>query len=97
MIGATPRIAAILVALVVLSALSVVKTRHEARKLFQVLQAEQKRGRELEVQWESFLTEQSSWGMHGRVEQMVQQHMRMKVPEPSRVRVIEPAPPEVAR
>lgn len=84
------RLGLFLVVLILVSAISVVGARHEARKLFQALQQEQKRGRDLEIQWESFLTEQGSWGMHGRVEVIVNQQMRMKVPEADRIRVLAP-------
>lgn len=81
----------VLVLLLLVGALSVVTARHEARKLFLDLQQVQKKGRDLEVDWERLLLSQGSWAMHGRVEKIASKHLGMENPGTARTRVLTPA------
>lgn len=74
--------------LIVLSALSVVTARHEARKSFLALQSVQKEGRGLEVTWERLLLQQATATMYDRVETVAARNLGMKYPEASRIRVL---------
>jgi cell division protein FtsL len=81
---------ALLLALVVASALAVTYSVHEARRLTaraQSLQAEQDR---LKTQWGQLLLERSTWGAYGRVERLARDELNMKVPEGDERVVVEP-------
>ena len=81
----------VLLALVlVICALAVVTARHQARKLFVELQAEEKFTRDLDVEWGRLQLEQSTWAMHGRIEQVARAQLHMAIPEASRIRVVSP-------
>jgi cell division protein FtsL len=84
------RVDAILVALVVSSALGVVSAQHQARKLFTELEREQKRAHGLEVEWGQLQLEQSTWASHARVERFARERLGMAVPAPGQVLVVEP-------
>lgn len=72
----------------VLCALSVVAARHEARKSFIELQAEQEKARALDIEWGRLQLEQSTWAMHARIEQVAKQHLQMAVPEPKQIQML---------
>jgi len=73
-------------------ALAVVSARHQARKLFVELQAEQARSRDLDIEWGRLQLEISTWLMHNRVEEVAHGRLNMAVPDPRRVYVLqEPA------
>jgi cell division protein FtsL len=84
------RLNVILALLVIASALAVVSARHQARKLFMGLQAEQKHTRELDIEWGRLQLEQSTWAMHQRIEQVARDHLTMAIPDATRIRVISP-------
>lgn len=70
-------------------ALAVVSARHQARKLFVELQAEQARARELDIEWGRLQLEISTWLMHNRVEEVARTRLNMAVPDPRRVYVLQ--------
>ncbi|TAH49510.1 MAG: cell division protein FtsL [Betaproteobacteria bacterium] len=84
------RVDAILVALVVASALGVVASQHQARKLFVQLEREQTRAHGLEVEWGQLQLEQSTWASHARVEKLARDKLGMRPPIPAQVVVVEP-------
>lgn len=84
------RVDAILVALVVASALGVVASQHQARKLYAQLEREQSRAHGLEVEWGQLQLEQSTWASHARVEKLAQEKLGMRPPIPAQVVVVEP-------
>lgn len=81
---------AVLVALVVASALGVVAAQHQARKLHVEHEREQARARALEVEWGQLQLEQSTWAAHGRVESLARERLGMRAPTPGQVLVVEP-------
>jgi len=81
---------AVLVALVVASALGVVSAQHQARKLHVEHEREQARARALEVEWGQLQLEQSTWAAHGRVESLARERLGMRAPTPGQVLVVEP-------
>ena len=80
----------ILTVALVAVALSVVSARHQARKLFVTLQAEQSHARELEVEWGQLQLEISTWLMHNRVEEVARGRLNMVIPAPGRIYVLQP-------
>lgn len=84
------RLNLILLAILVVCALSVVTSQHKARKLYVELQKEQGLGKQLEVEWGQLQLEQSTWAMHARVEKIASGQLMMRVPPPARVQVVAP-------
>ncbi|PKO83687.1 MAG: cell division protein FtsL [Betaproteobacteria bacterium HGW-Betaproteobacteria-11] len=70
----------ILLLVAVASALGVVRANHEARKLFVAMEAEQKRMRDLDVEWGQLQLEQSTWAAHMRIEKLAREKLGMKPP-----------------
>lgn len=81
---------AVLVALVVASALGVVSSQHQARKLYAELEREQSRAHGLEVEWGRLQLEQSTWAAHARVEKLARERLGMRLPMQGQVLVVEP-------
>jgi cell division protein FtsL len=65
--------------------LSAVNSNHRARKLFIELEAEQKRMRELDVEWGQLQLEQSTWASHARIEKVAREKLSMKPPAPGQI------------
>jgi cell division protein FtsL len=78
----------LLVALV-MCALSLVTSRHHARKLFVDLEREQTLARAYGVEYGQLQLEQGTWAMPARVEKIAREQLRMQLPGPGRVQVIE--------
>ncbi len=64
-----------------LTALGVVYTKHESRKLFVQLQQLQSTRDELDIEWGQLQLEQSTWSTHSRIEQFAQRQLDMVAPE----------------
>ena len=84
------RLNLILLAVVVVCALSVVTSQHKARKLYVELQKEQEYAKQLEVEWGQLQLEQSTWAMHARIERIANGRLMMRAPPASRVQVVTP-------
>jgi cell division protein FtsL len=69
----------------VFCALSVVTSQHKARKLFQALESEQDRARQLEVEYGQLQLELSTWATSPRIEKIARDKLRMRTPEASKV------------
>ena len=82
----------LLVIAAVLSALGVVASQHQSRKLHTALEREQARMRQLEVEWGQLQLEQSTWAAHVRIEKIARQSLRMAPPGAERILVVEGAP-----
>lgn len=82
------RLNIILLCLVIVCALSIVTSQHNARKRYTELQKEQKVGHELEVEWGRLQLEQSTWAMHSRIEAEASRQLMMQVPNNNRVQMI---------
>lgn len=74
------RVNLLLLLLVVFCALGVVTSQHRARKLFQALEAEQEKGRQLDVEYGQLQLEMSTWATHPRVEQIARDRLHMQLP-----------------
>jgi len=72
------------------SALGVVYTQHESRKLFVELQGLQNARDELNVDWGRLQLEQSTWATHGRIEAIAREKLDMTIPPPAAVVLVKP-------
>jgi cell division protein FtsL len=77
--------------LAVLAACSIglVTSQHQARKLFVELEREQARTKALDIEWGQLQIEASTWAALGRVEKIATERLRMRAPDPQRVRALE--------
>ncbi len=76
--------------LVLGSALGVVYTTHESRKLFVELQVLQGVRDELNIEWGRLLLEQSTLATPTRVENIARRKLGMKPPAPERIVIVTP-------
>lgn len=79
------RLNMLLLLAVVVCALGVVTSQHRARKLFQELEAEQERAKQLDVEFGQLQLELSTWATPPRIEKIARDKLKMRTPEPSRV------------
>jgi len=86
------RVNLVLLAILVACALSLVTSRHQARKLFVELEREQTQTRAYDVEYGQLQIEQSTWAMPARVERIAREHLRMELPAAGRVEVIDGTP-----
>ena len=82
------RLNLLLLAILVLCALSLVTSRHQARRLFVELEREQGRSRALETEYGQLQLEQSTWGMPARVEKIAREQLKMQLPTAARTDVV---------
>jgi cell division protein FtsL len=83
------RLTLILLLVAVIFALATVTSNHRARKLFIGLENEQKRARDLDVEWSQLQLEQSTWANHARVEKIARDKLAMHRPAAGRVVSVE--------
>ncbi|HOG03262.1 MAG: cell division protein FtsL [Candidatus Accumulibacter sp.] len=76
---------------VVICSLGVVTSQHKARKIFQALEVEQERARQLEVEFGQLQLELSTWGTAPRIEKIAREKLKMRTPETERVITATPA------
>ena len=86
------RVNLVLLAVLVLCALSLVTSRHQARRLFVELERAQAEQRAYETEYGQLQLEQSTWGMPARVEKIAREQLRMQLPTPARTEIV-PIPP----
>ena len=82
------RLNLLLLAVLIACALSLVTSRHQARKLFVELERSVAAGREYETEYGQLQLEQSTWAMPQRVEKIARDELKMQVPSPGRTEVI---------
>jgi len=76
--------------LLLVSAVGVVWSRHETRSLFIQLQGLHAQRDGLDIEWGQLKIEQSAWSTHGRVEQTARASLKMVIPKPDEVRLVQP-------
>ena len=76
-------------AVCVISALALVYTRHESRKLFVELEQLTAERDELNIEWGQLQIEQSTWATHARIEQFALEELSLSRPKTTDVYVIE--------
>ena len=79
------RINTFLLLAALICALSVVTTQHKARKLFQALESEQERAKQLDVEYDQLQIELSTWATSPRIEKIARERLRMYTPEPKHI------------
>jgi len=83
------RVNVVLLLVLIGCALSLVTSRHQARRLFVELTREQAQARAYETEYGQLSLEQSTWGMPARVEKIARDSLRMTLPAAGRVEVVE--------
>jgi cell division protein FtsL len=79
----------ILLAILLCTALGAVTSQHKARKLYIELQQQQEQAKQYDIEWGQLQLEQSTWAVHSRIEQIAASQLQMKVPDASRIHVIQ--------
>ena len=72
------------------SAIGLVYSKHQTRKLFVELQQLHKEVVSLNTEWGQLQLEQSAWSDHGRIEQIARERLDMVIPEAEQVAFIKP-------
>ncbi|MGE5171807.1 MAG: cell division protein FtsL [Rudaea sp.] len=85
------RVNVLLLCVLVACALSLVTSRHQARRLFVELEREQARARQFDVEFGQLSLEQSTWAMPARVEKIARESLHMQMPVSSRIEIVESA------
>ena len=73
----------------VLSAMALIYTKHESRKLFVELEQLTHERDELNIEWGQLQIEQSTWAQHARIEQVATEDLALVRPAATEVFVIE--------
>lgn len=80
----------VLFVLVLISALLVIVSKHQSRKLFVEVQQLNYRIDELNTEWSKLQLEQSAFSDHGRIERIARSRLSMVMPESDEVIFIKP-------
>jgi len=75
----------LLFSLVLASAILLVYSKHQSRKLFVELQQLKYQVDSLNTEWSQLQLEQSAWSGHGRIEKIARKQLSMVMPESSDV------------
>lgn len=82
-----------LAAAVLISAVWVIKTKHQSRQLFIELEALGREHDRLQVEWGRLQLEESTVGAHSRIETVARQRLGLELPESEQIVVVaEPGP-----
>ena len=73
----------------VMSAVALIYTKHESRKLFVELEALTTERDELNIEWGQLQIEQSTWATHARIEQVATRQLSLARPKSTEIYVIE--------
>jgi cell division protein FtsL len=73
----------------VTSALALIYTKHESRKLFVELESLTHERDQLNIEWGQLQIEQSTWATHARIEQVATDDLSLVRPAASEIYVIE--------
>ena len=71
----------VLFSLVLASAIGLVYSKHQSRKLFVELQQLRHQVDALNTEWSQLQLEQSAWSGHGRIERVARKKLSMVMPE----------------
>ncbi len=75
---------------VFVSAISVIYSIHQSRKLFVQLQSLQAQRDEMDVEWGRLQLEQSTWATDARIEDLARRKLDMMIPAPGAVVMVRP-------
>ena len=73
----------------VMSAMALIYTKHESRKLFIELEQLTTERDELNIEWGQLQIEQSTWATHARIEKVAADELALVRPKPTEIYVIE--------
>ena len=73
----------------VISAITLVYTKHESRSLFVELEELTTERDELNIEWGQLQIEQSTWATHARIEQVALEELALKRPKSTEIYLIE--------
>jgi len=73
----------------VMSAIAIVYTKHESRKLFVELEQLTTERDELNIEWGQLQIEQSTWATHARIEHVASDELSLVRPKSTEIYVIE--------
>ena len=76
--------------LVMVSSVAVVYSSYETRRQVASHQRLQQENNAMQVEWGQLLLEQSTWGSYNRVEQLAGTKLKMRVPAPNEIVMVEP-------
>jgi cell division protein FtsL len=79
----------ILAVVCVISAIALVYTKHESRKLFVELEQLTTERDKLNIEWGQLQIEQSTWATHARIERVALEELSLKRPTPTEIYLIE--------
>ncbi|MBB3224684.1 cell division protein FtsL [Pseudoduganella umbonata] len=82
------KLAAVLAALLVGCALSLVNAQYQARHLFIELERAQSRARQLDIEWAQLQLDQSTLGKHARIEDIAHRDLGMTQLTPARTQYL---------
>lgn len=82
----------LLAAAVVVSAVWVASTRHQARQLFIELEALNRERDRLQVDWGRLQLEQSAWAAHPRVESLARDEIGLSLPDQNNIVLVTEQP-----
>ena len=75
----------VLLVAILMCALGVVTSQHKARSLFQAMEAEQERARQLEIEFGQLQLELSTWATSPRIEKIAREKLKMRIPDPAKI------------
>ena len=73
----------------VISAIALVYTKHESRKLFVELEQLTNERDELNIEWGQLQIEQSTWATHARIERVAMEELALVRPKSTEIYLIE--------
>jgi len=79
-----------LLAFVILCALGVITSQHQARKAFSELEGEQAIAKKLAEEWTQLQLEQSTWATNKRVEAVASKQLGMRLPDSKSTVIVNP-------
>jgi len=82
-------LAGVFASVCLVTAMALVYTRHESRKLFVELEELTRERDELNTEWGQLQIEQSTWATHGRIEKVAKEQLSLTRPDATRVYIIE--------
>ena len=82
------RVNLVLLCALIACALSLVTSRHQARRVFVELERAQAEARGYETEYGQLQLEQSTWGMPARVEKIARGQLRMQLPSAARTEIV---------
>ncbi len=79
----------VIAAVCVLSAMALVFTKHESRKLFVELESLTHQRDVLNIEWGQLQIEQSTWATHARIEQVASDELSLVRPRATEIYIID--------